>query len=621
MLFVIWGLLSLSILITYDTLSFALGRKGWERFLSTFLFFYSHVILSEFILGLVSLLTSTSLLILNIVLLIGLALILRKRFGKEIFKNYQLSLRKSITAGCRSLTGDGLFIGLLVLAAVTVLWVVLLGVLFPVLDYDGNSYHMTFIANAIQNHNIYDVQTSLSWLKGYPKGGELVQMWNVMIPKNDMLADLAQVPFVILGIVAVYGMSLRIGVEKQTARFTSLLLLFLPVMINQAKSTYVDIIFNALFLAALAIVIKKRLSRVDLILLGIVYSLLISVKSTGLLLVAVTLPLLAFYLVDFRGRKLIYNTKQNLERIGLILLPMAFGLFWYVKDFILYKSPLYPFGLDAFGHSIFPGKSFQEFISTAFTNFSVMPHSHILRLWFVWTEQKDWFGCLYNYDATFSGLGPIWFIVLLPSVVVALTLAIRKKNYIFLGLALVLLITLAVYPADFYARYTIFIVALGILAYGLVANVLWRPVKIIMSLILLWLVYNVIGTTFTLCNYTPKAVREQLYEFRIGTPRDSALYSTTLGNSYSFLQHRIQPGEVVAYDSRPYYIYPLWRPDFANKVVYIPANDKNQWLKGIAKEKVRYILTNVKSKEHGWAEQSNLKSIYKDQVNEIYQAY
>jgi hypothetical protein len=357
------------------------------------------------------------------------------------------------------------------------------------------------------------------------------------------------------------------------------------------------------------------------VLLGIVYSLLISVKATGLLLIILTLPLLAPHFIRIHKRKLIFDLKPSLVRLGYILLPMTFGLFWYIKDLFLYQSPLYPFGLKLAGLTIFPGKTFQDFISTAFTNFSVMPTNPTARLWFVWTEQKDWFGCLYNYDATFSGLGPIWFIVLLPTIPLSVYLAIKKKNSLFLALASILLITLAVYPANYYARYTIFIVALGIIAYGLIADVLWRPVKIMVSLILIWLAYNVVATTFTLCNFPPKLVREQLNAIRSGAPRDGQAYANTVGPSYLFLQKRIQPNETVAYDSKPYYIYPLWRQDFSNKVIYVNGDNKDDWLSKIKKENVRYIFLNKNSQEHKWAERSGLTSIYKDVFNEIYKAY
>jgi hypothetical protein len=250
-----------------------------------------------------------------------------------------------------------------------------------------------------------------------------------------------------------------------------------------------------------------------------------------------------------------------------------------------------------------------------------MPTNPFERLWFVWTEQKDWFGCLYNYDATFSGLGPVWFIVLLPTIPIAIYVAIKKRNLLFLALALILLVTLAIYPANYYARYTIFIVALGILAYGLVANVLWRPVRTVVNLVLIWLAFNVLATSFTLCNFPPKLIREQLNAARAGTPRDGQAYANTIGTSYLFLQKTIQPNEKVLYDSKPYYIYPLWRPDFSNKVVYVAADNKNDWLVQIKNEKIRYVFLNKRSKEHKWAEQSDLTSIYKDGLNEVYKAY
>lgn len=621
LLFVLWGTLSLLMFVVWDVLLFGLKKFGWERLLAGFIFFYFQVVCSEFLLGVTGQLTRLNLIALNLIITGGLVWLIRKRFTSRIVKNYFQTSWSSVRVFFREIRNDGFLLALVALAGIAFLWITMLAVLFPVTDYDGNSYHMTFIAHSIQTHSINDFTTSVPWLNGYPKGGELIQLWNVLIPGNEMLADLAQLPFILLGVLAVYGLALRSGVEKQTARFSAMLIVFIPVVLNQTKTTYVDVMFNCLFLAVLAIVTKRHLRRLDYLLIGTIYALLLSVKSVALLIVVVTIPFVLRHFVEFKRKKISVSYKLAFSRLGLVALPMLFGFYWYIKNLIMYGSPLHPFGFKVAGISIFPGKSFQEFIATAFTNYQVLPQNSVEKLWFVWTEQKDWFGCLYNYDATFSGMGPLWFVVLLPSIPFAIYLAIKRRNYIFGAIAASLVATFALYPANFYARYTFFIVTLGILSYGLVAGVIARPAQVLAKLTIIWLAFNVLATNLTLCNFTPATIREQISLFRNGDMRDGSAYSNMVGKSYRFMQTRIESGETVVYDSRPDFIYPLWKSDYSNKVIYVPAANKDEWIRDVKLQNVRYVFTTIGGMEHGWSEQLKLNSIYKDVRYEIYQIY
>lgn len=89
MLFLIWALLSAYMLLAIDLLSFGLGRRGWSRFISSFLLFYSQIILTEFVLGTFSILGGFSLVILNLLLTSVLMLFIFKRFGEQIIERYR----------------------------------------------------------------------------------------------------------------------------------------------------------------------------------------------------------------------------------------------------------------------------------------------------------------------------------------------------------------------------------------------------------------------------------------------------------------------------------------------------------------------------------------------------
>ena len=602
-----------------DLFSFYIKRTGWARFVSTFFLFYAQIIVTEFLLGSLSILTPLWIVCLNLCISLLIIFFVYKNAGTKVFSRYTNTIKASIGRLYRDVKTDRHWRWLLIVASLLLGWIILLGVLFPATDFDGNSYHLTFIGYAIQNHNFFDVPTSIGWLTGYPKGGEFIQMWNVIVTRNDVLVDLVQIPFLALGVYALYVISRKLGVAKKEARFVSLLYLFLPIVLNQLKTTYIDVMLCALFFAAIAMVVKTRLGKLDLLIVGIIFSLLISIKFTGFLFVAGLLPLLLWNLYSHRhkGRKSLL--KSYIYPLLIVFPPTLFGLYWYIKNFILYGNPLYPFGLKVGGITIFPGKTFQDLAAGAVSTLKGFPEGCVERVWFVWTEQKDWYGCLYNYDANFTGLGPIWFIILIPAIVVSLYFVFKKRNYLYIGIITIVMSIFALYPLNYYSRYTMFITALGVISLGIVFTNTRKALTDRVKTLTIILAVSVFFMNFALCNFPPSIVVSQLHSVRAGDPRGLA-YENVLGSSYVFMQRTLQRGDTVAYDSRPYYIYALWKPDFSNRVIYLPAKDKASWVYDLKANNVKYVFTNVRSKEHRWAkDDGSFRSIYKDVQYEIYQ--
>lgn len=616
----IWVALSIGMLWVADVASFRLKRQGWRRFISTFLFFFSQVIVTEFVLGVFSLLTGKAIVILNLIVSGALLYWLQRRTGKKLLSDYCIASKQALKNLWHDIRSDPLLMVLTALAGLLLLWIFFLGVIFPAIDYDGNSYHLTFIGQVMQNHNFFDVPTSIKWLAGYPKGGEFIQLWSVIVSKSDMFTDLAQLPFLAMGLYALYEIGQRLGISKRQSRFAALLFIFLPIVLNQLKTTYVDVMLCTLFFASIAMVLQKKLSNLDLVILGIIFSLIISIKATGLLFVAAVVPLLLYNLYENSTK---HHKKQlywpsYIKPLLIIAIPTIFGLYWYIKNWVIYGSPLYPFGFKLLGHHIFPGQTFQEFAANAVTGLQGLPKSCAARIWFVWTEQKDWFGCLYNYDTNFAGLGPIWFVLLIPASLMAGYVALRERRYKLIAVAATFVGLFAVYPTNYYSRYTMFITALGVLAFGIVLDKLGNLYQIIAKSLAILLVVSVILTNFTLCNYPPLVVKHQLEHINSNEAR-GPVYDINPGPAFVFLEGRLNHSDVVVYDSKPYFIYPLWRPDFANKVLYIDSRSEADWLQKLKAEHTTYVFTTVWSKENKWA-RKNLKPVYKDKTYEIYQA-
>lgn len=611
----IFTVLSVLILAVVDLVSYTLRRRGWARFGATFLLFYAQIIATEFVLGLFTQLTALPLVALNVAVSGAVVFTVVRKFGKQIIGDYLSGFKSWFRQSSEIRKDDPLYLILLAIALGFAVWIIYLGIIFPALDYDGYSYHLTFTGYVIQNHTFFDPPTSLPWLIGYPKGGEFTQAWSAILLHNDILTDLSQIPFVLLGIYALYQITVTLGASKRHARFAALLFFFLPIVLNQLKTTYVDVMLTAIFFAAVALIIQLRLGKLDLVLLGIAFSLLLAIKSTGLLFLLVLAPLLVWKLYSQRDARSGGMAENYVKPLTLVAAPMLFGLYWYVKNYVTYGTPIYPFGFKVLGIRIFPGKTVQQFADAALSQ-TALPHGFLAKIWFAWTEQKDWFGCFYNYDTNYAGLGPIWFVILLPSIIIATYFAIKRRNYVFLAVGAAVLALFLIYPDDFYPRYTMFITGIGIAGLGLVLTRVPPAISRTVKILAIVLAVEVIVTNFVLCSYGPKAVNQQVSDLQTGSVRGSEYVQFT-GQAYEFLQKKMVAGDVVAYDSKPFYIYPLWKPDFSNRVIYVPADNASNWYTKLKLDGVDYVFTTKKSKEIKWA-RAKLHRIYRDSMYEIF---
>ena len=127
-------------------------------------------------------------------------------------------------------------------------------------------------------------------------------------------------------------------------------------------------------------------------------------------------------------------------------------------------------------------------------------------------------------------------------------------------------------------------------------------------------------TNVTLCNFSPSTLEDGLYSFQEGNYHEAANYSLVIGPAYTYVQDNAQKGDVVVYDSSPYFIYPLWNRDYSNDVLYIPAANEEAWYAYLSGKGANYIFTHKGSKEHVWLEEGDSVyiTVYEDDMYEVY---
>jgi hypothetical protein len=210
----------------------------------------------------------------------------------------------------------------------------------PLTLYDSVSYHLVFPARWLQDHRLSIVPTPFSDpAQAYqPANGELSFLWLMLPFHGDFAARIGQLPFLLLGAVALYAIARRCGARPDHAAYAPLFFLLARPVVEQAVGADVDVICAAAFVTSLylGLVAIESDARRDWTLWGVSVGLFLGTKYLALVYVAV---LLALPLV--RG--------PRVRALWAIPGLLVFAAPWYARNWIVAGSPIYPASLNVLG--------------------------------------------------------------------------------------------------------------------------------------------------------------------------------------------------------------------------------------------------------------------------------
>jgi Dolichyl-phosphate-mannose-protein mannosyltransferase len=216
----------------------------------------------------------------------------------------------------------------------------------PFTLYDSVSYHLFFAARWVQDHAISIVPTPFSdEAQAYaPANGEAFFAWLMLPFHGDLLARIGQLPFALLGAIALYAIARRLGAPPDRSAYPPAFFLFSRPVAEQMVGANVDLICASLFALSLwlAIVAVDRGDRRDWALLGVALGLYWGSKYVALVYTPVLLLIACARGV--RARML-----WSLPGIA------AFALPWYARNWALAGSPIYPASLAIGGVTVARG--------------------------------------------------------------------------------------------------------------------------------------------------------------------------------------------------------------------------------------------------------------------------
>jgi hypothetical protein len=371
-----------------------------------------------------------------------------------------------------------------------------LACMVPDLSWDGRAYH-------IPTMHFWALRGRVSWIEayfpatphmnGYPKGAELVGFVLVRAFGDSRLANTVNLLFLPLGVLGIGLLARALGATARAAVGVASLYVMVPVCVAQSITTYVDAAFACCAITLIAMVVRTvgllSAGRVPWALLpplGGAMGLVVSTKSPGLLgaaTAAVVIMLMAAAQVGWgRGRRAgRFAGAAAVFASAALAIAALVGGYWYVRNYLIGGSPLYPAGVHVAGHTIFPGEQIGEVVAAAAnTPEYLRGRSGLYRILFTWLQGGTrWPISMADYDSRAGGLGYVWVLGCLPAAVLMLRRMVRRSTSTRLRRTLqaMLLMTglqFLATPMNWWARYTVWIYALGLPCFAVVVGEVFR---------------------------------------------------------------------------------------------------------------------------------------------------
>lgn len=456
-------------------------------------------------------------------------------------------------------------LGALSVGMLMMLW---LGVILPPTDWDGLAQNLPMAAFHIQEGDIWPIETPYRGIRAYPQGGSLLLAYVMLLAGNDLLTDLVQLPFWLLGTFAIVALARELGASRSASIWGALLFAAAPVTILQARAAYFDLEVAALSLALLAVVLDRKLNAVwRSLIVGAGMGILIGLKYAGVIHALIILAILAGVMICDK-----VSMKTILALIGGALIAcLAVGGWWYLFNFVYHQNPFWPMQVQVGGRLLLPGVwTTDEFYQGALPA-SLAEMSVLSRLITIWREPTSH----YTADVRLGGLGPLWFALGGPGLLVFAAQTIRRPTIRRWSVLVYVVGTFFLTPANWHTRYVLAsvgavgaCVAVMLDAFdGISRRALSATVVGLASLVLLMVpAHGEASVADVMRNaLLPPTLRRTV--LMDGVP--------AMDEALRWAELNIPAGSTVAYGWGGVILYPLFGPELRNRLVYVdPSMDR-----------------------------------------------
>ena len=236
---------------------------------------------------------------------------------------------------------------------------------------DSLQIHLAFPATWIRNGNLNNPFTifgsmpilnphslETTAISYYPINAQLFFAWLMFPLRNAFLADVGEVPFYIIGMIAIYSILKRYSVSEIAALLGSFLWVLIPNIFKQLKAgSQIDVVCAAVFLLTFytLLLFREKMNNKYAALFGISLGLFLGIKLINFAWFIAFLPFTAFILYkEFKIKHISFLKSLNLFGIVLCMIVL-FGGYMYIKNYIFIGNPFFPVELKIAGKTIFKG--------------------------------------------------------------------------------------------------------------------------------------------------------------------------------------------------------------------------------------------------------------------------
>jgi len=249
---------------------------------------------------------------------------------------------------------------------------------------------------------------------------------------------------------------------------------------------------------------------------------------------------------------------------------LALGSYWYLDSWMRYGNPVYPLEIAFLGKTVFGGlQTPAEFYAGRAAGFQ--------QVWWSLLDRDD----SYSYDSAFAGYGPAFLCLFLPAAGVRLFRGGREGRRRLFFLVLLMVIPIALNPMRL-PRFHLFLPGLGaVMLASLLPQLALGTRRLVEGLGVLCIA-SVMWCTPHQTFYGADDVRRSVDE---GPLRPSEFL---WGVDYDWAYRRDPADGAVAY-AGDHLVYYLLGRRTRNRIVFIPPESEDKWLRRLREEKVALL--------------------------------
>jgi hypothetical protein len=498
----------------------------------------------------------------------------------------------------------------LVTFAAIVLWNLFTAWYLPPRDWDSLAYHLPIAATYYQEHTIRLIPSPSVWVRYYPIDGELLQLWNVMFVRDDRLIEIAFLPAIVTGLLAVYGLARELGASRSSAVLGAAIVAFATGTLVEMAMSLNDALLAALVAMGMYIVVALLPHRrfvggsatwIAAAGVGTAGGLCAGVKFNGAVYSVGLVVLFVYSAIASRRHGEGGRASKARPLIGslaaIVLIGLALSIYPLVRNVMSAGNPLAPFDVSLGRWRLFEGqKQIEEFIGWT-TPPEVVDKGVLARFLYVWREPT---GSV--YDLSLGGLGGGWFAVGLPAALVWLGYAILQRRTVDLMLCGLLVAGVMATPAPWNARYILPILIFGGLSTALILDRLVPFVRASVSGVIV--VLALLSVAGAVPPYSTGA-DDLIGVITASDSRDRSspqfMHPTWGREAFRWIDEETKARPAtIAYGKLVPFIYPLYGTNWRNKVVHLLPQGQLDWTATLSSGGIELVIVNRDTPNYEW---------------------